>query len=358
VTGVVVFGTGFGCFTHVRALRAAGFDVLAVVGRDPEKTARRARDFEVPRALTSVAEALDLPGAEAVTVATPPRTHAEIVHAALDAGMHVLCEKPFALDVGTARKMLQHAEASGLVHVLGTEFRFDTGQALLARAVRDGLIGEPRLAMFLLHVPVLADTDAQLPDWWTEAADGGGWLHAHGSQIVDQIRATLGEIESVFASVLHVSDRGVTADDGFVVHFRLRSGAAAVMQSTPSDRGPMFIETRVVGSRGTAWIDGLGDAVHVADADGARRLRVPDDLRTAPAAAPPPATLETTYEQMIGHGLDLGAYTRLAEHFRARITDSAPPPGPLPATFADGVAGTAALEAMRLSAAEHRTVAP
>jgi predicted dehydrogenase len=59
---------------------------------------------------------------------------------------------------------------------------------------------------------------------------------------------------------------------------------------------------------------------------------------------------------MIGHGLDLGAYTRLAEHFRARITGSAPPPGPQPATFADGVAGTAALEAMRRSAAEHRTV--
>jgi predicted dehydrogenase len=47
--GAVVVGTGFGCFTHVRALRAAGFDVLGVVGRDPAKTAERARRFEVPR---------------------------------------------------------------------------------------------------------------------------------------------------------------------------------------------------------------------------------------------------------------------------------------------------------------------
>jgi predicted dehydrogenase len=211
--------------------------------------------------------------------------------------------------------------------------------------------------MFALHVPVLADAGAQLPEWWTDATEGGGWLHAHGSQVVDQVRATLGEIESVFASLLHVTDRGVTADDGFVVHFRLRSGAAGVMQSTPSDRGPMFIETRVVGSSGTAWIDGLGDAVYIADADGSLRLAIPDELRTAPGEAPPRSTLETTYEQMIGHGLDLGAYTRLAEHFRARITDSARPPGPLPATFADGLAGTAALEAMRRSAVEHRTVA-
>jgi predicted dehydrogenase len=354
---VIVFGTGFGCFTHVRALRAAGFDVLAVVGRDPDKTARRAHDFQVPRALTSTTEALALPGVDAVTVATPPATHAAIVHAALDAGKHVLCEKPFALDAGTAREMAAHAEASGLVHLLGTEFRFDTGQALLARAVHDGLVGDPRLAMFVLHVPVLADANADLPAWWTDAGEGGGWLHAHGSQVIDQIRATLGELDSVFVSLLHVVDRGVTADDGFVVHFRLRSGAAGMMQSTPSDRGPMFIETRIVGSHGSAWIDGLGDAVYVADADGSRRLAVPDDLRTAPAAAPPTATLETTYEQMIGHGLDLGAYTRLAEHFRARITGSSAPPGPQPATFLDGVAGTAVLEAMRRSAAEHRTIA-
>jgi predicted dehydrogenase len=356
VTGVVVFGTGFGCFTHVRALRAAGFDVLAVVGRDPEKTARRARDFDVPRALTSITEALALPGVDAVTVATPPASHAAIVHASLDAGKHVLCEKPFALEGETAREMLAHAEASGLVHLLGTEFRFDTGQALLARAVHDGLIGEPRLALFALQVPVLADATAELPAWWTDAREGGGWLHAHGSQVVDQIRATLGEIDRVFVSLLRITDRGTTADDGFVVHVRLRSGAAAVMQSTPSDRGPMFIETRVIGSHGTAWIDGLGDAVHVADASGSRRLAVPDELRTAPAAAPPASAFETTYEQMIGHGLDLGAYTRLSEHFRARITGSEPPPGPFPATFADGYAGTVALEAMRRSAAEHRTV--
>jgi predicted dehydrogenase len=357
VTGVVVVGTGFGCFTHVRALRAAGFDVVAVVGRDPEKTQRRARAFDVPRALTSVTEALALDGVDAVTIATPPDSHAAIAHAVLDAGKHVLCEKPFAPDTAVAREMLAHAERSGLVHLLGTEFRFDTGQALLARAVHDGLVGEPRLAMFLLHVPVLADATARLPDWWTDADQSGGWLHAHGSQIIDQVRVTLGEFADVSASLLHITDRGTTADDGFVVHFRLRSGLAGMMQSTPADRGPMLIETRVVGTNGSAWIDGLGDAVYVADAQGPRRLAVPDDLRTAPAAAPPAATLETTYEQMIGHGLDLGAYTRLAEHFRARITGADPPPGPSAATFADGVADMAVLEATRQSAAQHRTVA-
>ena len=74
--GVVVVGTGFGCFTHVRALRAAGFEVLALVGRDVARTAERARLFDVPLACRSLAEALALPGVAAVTIATPPLTHA------------------------------------------------------------------------------------------------------------------------------------------------------------------------------------------------------------------------------------------------------------------------------------------
>jgi predicted dehydrogenase len=252
--------------------------------------------------------------------------------------------------------LLAAAEAAGVVHLLGTEFRFDTGQALLAGVVRSGAIGEPRLAMFLLHVPVLADPAATLPAWWADAAQGGGWLGAHGSQVLDQIRVTLGEFAAVTATVVDVAGRATTADDGFVVHFRMQSGAAGIMQSTAADRGPLLIETRVVGTTGSAWIESLGDAVFVADAAGTRRCEIPADLVTPPAAAPPAAVLETTYEQMIGHGLDLGAYTRLAEHFRARITGAPAPPGPAPATFADGVTGMEVLDAMRVSAVSGATV--
>jgi predicted dehydrogenase len=356
MTGVVVAGTGFGCVTHVRALHAAGFEVLALVGRDPERTARRAHTVGVARACTSFTEALSLPGVDAATIATPPHTHAALVLEAVGAGKHVLCEKPFARDAAEARGLLDAAEQAGIVHLLGTEFRYDTGQALLARAVRAGAIGDARLALFVLHVPVLADPDAAVPDWWADAAQGGGWLGAHGSQVIDQIRATLGEFTDVTASLVRLA-RTTTADDGFVVHFRLRSGVAGVMQSTAADRGGFVIETRVIGTRGTAWIDGLGAEVWLADGDGTRQLPIDEDLRTPPASAPPRSLLTSTYEQMIGHGLDLGPYTRLAEHFRARITGSEPPRGPAPATFADGVADMAVLDAMRRSAAENRTIA-
>jgi len=356
MTGVVVAGTGFGCFTHVRALRNAGFAVQAVVGRDPGKTAARARAFDVPRACTSFTDALAIPGVDAVTIATPPHTHAPLVREAIGAGKHVLCEKPFARDADEAEALLALAQRAGIVHLMGTEFRFDTGQALLARIVAEGAVGEPRLAMIILHVPALAAAGAELPDWWADAAQGGGWLGAHGSQVIDQIRVTLGEFDAVNAAVLRIAGHAGSADDGFVVHFRMRSGVTGVMQSTAADRGPFLIETRVIGTRGSAWVEGVGDAVSIADARGTRRVDVPDYLRTAPPAPPPPGELHTTYERMIGHGLDVGPYTRLAEHFRARIEGTGPPPGPDPGTFADGVAGMRVLDAMRRSAGERRTV--
>src|SRR5215470_15357814 len=107
--GAVVAGTGFGCITHVRALRAAGFDVRALVGRAPERTSARARRSGVPRACTSLAEALSEDGIRSVSVVTPPHAHAEIVLEAIGAGKHVLCEKPFAGDAAQARAMLAAA---------------------------------------------------------------------------------------------------------------------------------------------------------------------------------------------------------------------------------------------------------
>ncbi len=138
VLGAAVVGTGFGVITHARALDAAGIEVRALVGRDPEKTAQRAALYGIPHATTDRAEAFGRDDIDVVAVTTPPHTHAEIVLDAVAAGKHVLCEKPFARDLDEAREMLRAAEAAGVVHLLGTEFRFAPGQALLTRTVRSG----------------------------------------------------------------------------------------------------------------------------------------------------------------------------------------------------------------------------
>ena len=335
--GVVVVGTGFGCRVHVPALRAAGFDVVALVGRDTARTARRADRAGVRHACGSLADALALPGVEAVTIATTPSTHASLAIEAARAGKHVLCEKPFALDAGEAATMLAAAEEAGVGHFVGHEFRWAPERAVVARAIAEGRIGEPRLVSLVSIVALVADLETRLPEWWFDAEQGGGWLGASGSHIVDQVRTWLGEFESVSAALSLVSARAGVADDTFTIRFRLRSGAEGVMQQTAAGWGPMRGLTTVAGTDGTVWID--GDQAWIADRDGPRLLEVPDDL-----AFPRLAAESDDPRHRFTH-LELGPYTRLCEALRAAV-DGAPFPDRVAVpTFADG------LDAVRASAA-------
>src|SRR5450631_1440750 len=129
----VVVGTSFGGRVHVPALRAAGIGVHALVGRDAERTRQRATALGVPLATTSLRDALADGVATCVTVATPPDSHRSIVIEALDAGRHVLCEKPFAADADQARSMVAKADAAGTVALVGCEFRWVPDEALAGR---------------------------------------------------------------------------------------------------------------------------------------------------------------------------------------------------------------------------------
>ena len=352
--GVVVVGTGFGCLTHIPALRAAGFEVRALVGRDQQRTAARAARLGVPAA-TSLTEALRLPGVDAVTIATPPHSHGPLLLEAMAAGKHVLCEKPFARDSVEAHQLLMAAEEAGVVHALGTEFRWATGQALLARVVADGRIGQPRLASFMLQIPLLASPSAEVPGWWSDAEQGGGWLGAQGSHVIDQIRVTLGEFEGVSASLPSLSDHGWTAEDTFVVHFRLRSGVVGVMQSSAADWGRMLMVTRIAGTIGAVSLD--GDKVTVSTPGGTEVVQPPEDLRSGPPEPPPADLMVTAYDLLHSTGIDRGPYARLAGVFRDRILGRPVADDPRPATFADGVAGMEVLDAIRRSAADGAWVA-
>jgi len=351
----VVVGTGFGVLTHLRALRNAGFTVHALVGRDPARTEDRAKRSGVPHGLTSLAQALALPGVDAVAVATPPHTHAAIVLEAVRAGKHVVCEKPFARDAGEARSMLAAAEQAGVVHLLGTEFRFATGQALATRALRAGAIGAPRLATFLLQIPGLADPQAGVPDWWSDAAQGGGWLGAFASHVVDEVRVMFGELEGVSASLASVAERDWTAEDSYSIHFLTKSGVSGVIQSSGAAHGPPMAMTRIAGTRGTLWIE--GDDVWVADAKGAHKLEVPADLRHPAPVPPDRSLLASHYDRLHSMGIDLGPFTRLFAVLRDRIRGVPVADDPPAATFADGVACQVALDAMRRAARERVWVA-
>lgn len=348
--GIVVFGTSFGCLTHVRALRQAGFDVLAVVGQDPERTAERARRFDVPLGLVSADQAFSLPGLDAISIATPPATHHGLVLTATAAGKHVLCEKPFAMNQLEAEAMRDAARRAGVVHLLATEFRYSPANALLAQTVQSGRIGDPIDALFSLDVPFVSAPDAGgVPAWWHDASQSGGWLGAWGVHVVDQIRTTLGDIVSLSGFISTRDDRlKGGADEGFNVLLRTASGASATLRSSARSHG-FAASNRIIGSDATVVLE--GDQVVLHSASGAETLAIPSALEVLPPSPPPTDGLDTAYEHGHAMGTDFGPFTRLGEVMLGLIEGRDVSHWPRPATFDDGVANQCVMDAIRSSSA-------
>lgn len=341
---VVVAGTGFGCRVHVPALRAAGFDVVGLVGTRPDRLARKAAEAGIDSFYTDLDEAISRTGARLVTVATTPATHGALAMTAITRGCHILCEKPFAFDAAEAKSLLEAAGRAGIVHMVAHEFRWLPERALFGRAIREGSIGIPKLLAIDQFIPFCADPDVRLPKWWFDKSSGGGWLGASGSHIIDQVRDWFGEFESLSANLFVVSDRDTAVDDSYSARFLMKNGMEGSLQQTAGAWGPSAALWRCAGSKGSVWID--SGKVFLADKSGTRELPVPEELRlpTAPPAADPKSADRLSHFEM-------GPFTRLCEALRAAIEKKPLTTLVAAPTFADGLATMKVMDAIRASAA-------
>ena len=145
---VGVIGAGLMGSTHVRLLSAsvAGAEVAAVSDALPGQAERVAAECGVPVVHPGGEDLIHDPGVDAVVVASPAATHAAFVHACLDAGKPVLCEKPLAETAEACRELVEAEVAAGrrLVQV-GFMRRYDPGFADLKLRLDDGVVGPPVL---------------------------------------------------------------------------------------------------------------------------------------------------------------------------------------------------------------------
>ena len=219
---VGVIGTGFGSLVQIPAFRAhPRVEVVAVASGTPGKAGQTARAMGIPRAFDDwtelVAADLDL-----VSITTPPVLHHAMATAALDAGRHVLCEKPMAMSAAEAEEMLARGERARRLHVVDHELRFNPNRRKVKRLIEQGFIGAPRHV--LLTVVNVSRLDPAKPwGWWFDAARGGGLLGAVGSHQVDLLRYWLGDVAAVTGTAVPVvperplpdgsGRRAVTADE-------------------------------------------------------------------------------------------------------------------------------------------------
>jgi predicted dehydrogenase len=347
---IAVVGAGFGARIQVPGFRASGrFEVVALVGRDPDRLARAASRCGIERTCRTLEEAMAIPGLRAVSIATPPATHVDAVVAAARAGLHILCEKPLARTVAEAEIMCDAAR--NVVALVDHEFRFDPARAMLARLIRQGDLGTPRLATAITTMPLYIDPYRPPPAWWFDADLGGGWLGACGSHWVDALRVFLGEFTDVTALVdaraPAPADVTRQADDTYTLLFRIRDGAQGVLQQSAATWGGRFEVLRIAGSDATCWI--TGGRLWRAGRDGPEAaVDVADDLRLPEVA--------TAAWMGPFAAVELPAFVRQAEHF-ANLIDSLPVVGhPAPATFADGAACQRIMDAARAASSSGRWI--
>jgi predicted dehydrogenase len=190
--GVGVIGRGFGANVQVPQFRnMPGVEVIGVAGRDSW------------RALVADDRV------SAVSVATAPIAQHEIVKSALEHGKHVLCEKPFGLNVEQAQELCDAARKAGVVHMVDFLFRTAPERVRLRQLLEGGAIGR------LLRVNVewtMAGRATKALDWrWQmDPAAGGGALFAFGSHVLDYLEWLVGPIRSVSG---HLSVCGRHATD-------------------------------------------------------------------------------------------------------------------------------------------------
>jgi predicted dehydrogenase len=220
-----VIGSGWGSRVQAPIFREAGFDVVPIRGREWE----RFRDANV----------------DLVSIVVPPAKHLEIARAALEAGKHVLCEKPAALNAAEAEQMVQVSKAHpDRIAIIDHELRFlPSFRAAIqwgaGALLRD--LGGIRYIEIRYSSPGRGDR-AREWTWWSDASQGGGVWGAVGSHYVDTIRYLAGEIDSVSGALETIikerSGRPVTSDDFADVHLRLKSGAVAAIQLSAVASGP------------------------------------------------------------------------------------------------------------------------
>jgi predicted dehydrogenase len=175
--GAAVIGTGFIGTVHVEQLRRIGVDVRGVLGSTPERGAARADALGIRHAYASLDEILADPSVDVVHVTSPNHLHVPQASAVLDAGKHVVCEKPLAMTAAESAGLVARAEASGLVNAVNFNIRFYPLHQHIREAIANGDLGEVRFVTghyfqdWLLH-----DTD-----WnWRLEPDKGGALRAVG----------------------------------------------------------------------------------------------------------------------------------------------------------------------------------
>ena len=347
-----IFGAGFAKAAYLPALQTVSdVEVVALASNRLESAQATARQFNIPAAFDNWRTLLEKHPVDLVCVVTPTIHHAPMTRAALDAGSHVICEKPMAMNADEARQMLDKAEAKRRVHLIGHELRFNPNRKKIRQLIESGAIGKVQHVNIVNITASWGDPASRAAgDWWSDAAMGGGRLGANGSHQIDLLRFWFGDLGAISSQLATMVPARVdkttgqpwtaTADDQVSFLAEMQNGALASVFLSGAARHGIGNSTQIYGSEGTIKLSDNDEKLQFARAG----EDFQDVSETDPNAALPG----------IGKGIWNVSFVGLVREATEAIREQrAPREG---ATFADGLKTQLAMDAVHRSWAERRWI--
>jgi predicted dehydrogenase len=357
--GVGIIGTGFGLMHLLGFRKCENVRVVSVCQRTPGKAAAFAQHHGVPHACTDYRQVIDHPEVHIVSIAAPPYVHHEMTLAALAAGKHVLCEKPFAMNARQGREMYERAQAASLTHATAFNWRFLPGVSRTKELIDEGFLG--RIYHANLTWCMERQADPSIPLLWRHQKEfaGFGVLGDIGPHVADILRWLLGDFRKVSAHTLTaLPERKVAgsdhvakadADDACALIAEMTSGTQVSVHLSRVAYASNCQRIELYGSKGAlvyhsdmkdgTWISGRVQGAKAGDKTLAD-LPIPQRLREG---------LDTS---------DLGAavgnflFAQLTKRFIHGVRTGRP----VTPSFEEGVKSQEVLDALVQSAAEQRWV--
>ena len=259
VVGFGLIGTGVGATFQAQAMSMiAGEGVarfLAVASFHEEKARSFASRWGIGSWYTDHHELLRREDIEAVTICTPHYLHAPMAIEAIEAGKHVLVDKPMAISLKEADEMVSAARRARAKLGVILQGRFDPTAQRLRKAVDDGRLGKLILGEAIVEWFRAKDYYANSPWRGRWATEGGGALINQAIHTIDLLQWYMGPVDYLWAQT-DTAIHEIEVEDTAVAIIRFKNKALGVIQSTTSLYPGLPTRLEVHGSRGTVIIEG------------------------------------------------------------------------------------------------------
>jgi predicted dehydrogenase len=281
--GVAIVGTGMIGEVHRRAAILAGAIVRGVSASSPERAGEVALAWDVPRAYRDIEEVVADPQVQVVHVCTPNHLHRAMAQAALEAGKHVICEKPLATTLEDAKALTALAASTGLVATVPFVYRYHPVVREARARIAQGELGPLRL----IHGSYLQDwlMDPASNNWRVDPTLGGASrvfadIGSHWCDLVEWVSGErFAEVSAAFATV--IAERSAASSRSFAtattdagMHAVSSEDVAAAMFKTAGGTLASLTVSQVsAGRRNRLWFEIDGAKASVAfDQEDSERL--------------------------------------------------------------------------------------